>query len=59
MTQNAIVLTGPKGCDTYRESCLVDSATNLPILLPVTPELDKIREAAAKSAKQLLEALQH
>ena len=44
----AIVMPAPGGVQ-YRKSILVDADTNLPIMLPVTPELEKVGEMAAAS----------
>lgn len=53
----ALVLPAPTGTDpNYRMSCLVDSATRLPIMIPEIPGADAIREAATKSAAGFLKA---
>lgn len=46
----AIVMPAPEGVQ-YRKSILVDAGTNLPIMLPVTPEFEKVRAMGAASGE--------
>jgi hypothetical protein len=54
----ALVFPGPTNTTSYRKSCLVDYASQLPILLPTNPTLKELEKAAVADGQKLRESLQ-